>query len=150
MTPVWPLKGGGSGGNLTCFLHYPHMVSYYLPMQFIALNAILKKIIGGFTWSLSFLAGTCEKITHKSVNFHGSLPKSNQLAFLIAWTCVYNYKPLRSVDFAERQWWAGVPPKKTIFWSSDLDKDRRSNLSIWKNFPTPKVYNCQIWLKSFQ
>ena len=41
--------GGGGGGNLTCFLDSPHMVSYYLPIHFMALNAILKTIIGGFT-----------------------------------------------------------------------------------------------------
>ena len=40
---------GVGGGNLTCFLHSPHMVSYYLPIHFMALNAILKKIIEGFT-----------------------------------------------------------------------------------------------------
>ena len=58
------------------------MVSYYLPIHFMALNAILKKIIGGgggggggFTLILSFLIGTCEKITHKSVNFHQIAPK---------------------------------------------------------------------------
>ena len=34
-------------GNLTCFLDSPHMVSYYLPIHVMALNAILKKIIGG-------------------------------------------------------------------------------------------------------
>ena len=38
---------GGSGANLTCFLDSPHMVSYYLPIHFMALNAILKKIMGG-------------------------------------------------------------------------------------------------------
>ena len=37
----------GVGGNLTCFLDSPHMVSYYLPIHFMALNAILMKIIGG-------------------------------------------------------------------------------------------------------
>ena len=37
----------GSGGDWTCFLDSPHMVSYYLPIHFMALNAILKKIIGG-------------------------------------------------------------------------------------------------------
>ena len=42
--PCW-----GSGGNLTCFLDSPHMVSYYLPIHFMALNVILKKIIRGFT-----------------------------------------------------------------------------------------------------
>ena len=39
----------GVGGKLTCFLESTHMVSYYLPIHFMALNAILKKIIGGFT-----------------------------------------------------------------------------------------------------
>ena len=38
---------GGSGGNLTCFLDSPDMVSYYLPIHFMALNTILNKIIGG-------------------------------------------------------------------------------------------------------
>ena len=50
-------KGGGGGVRgvkLTGYLDSPHMVSYYLPVHFLALNAILKKIIGG-----------CQKITHK-------------------------------------------------------------------------------------
>ena len=48
MTPVWPIRGGGGRGvKLTGYLDSPHMVSYYLPVHFIALNAILKKIIGG-------------------------------------------------------------------------------------------------------
>ena len=34
---------GGGGGILICFLDFPHMVSYYLSIHFIALNAILKK-----------------------------------------------------------------------------------------------------------
>ena len=46
MTPVWPIRGG-RGVKLTSYLDSPHMVSYYLPVHFIALNAILKKIIGG-------------------------------------------------------------------------------------------------------
>ena len=63
--------------DLTCFLDSSHMVSYYLPIHFMALNAILKKIIGGFTWILSFLVkvGTYKKIAHKSVNFHRITPK---------------------------------------------------------------------------
>ena len=32
---------------MTGYLDSPHMVSYYLPIHFMALNAILKKIIGG-------------------------------------------------------------------------------------------------------
>ena len=51
------------------------MVSYYLPIHFMALNAILKKIIGGFTSILSFLGASCEKIAHKSVIFHQIAPK---------------------------------------------------------------------------
>ena len=54
------------------------MVSYYIPIHFMALNAILKKIKGGGGGDhriLSFLVGTCEKITHKSVNFHRIAPK---------------------------------------------------------------------------
>ena len=42
----------------------------------------------------------------------------------------------------------GCPPPNFFFCSCDLDKDQSSNLSMWKNFPTPKVYNCQIWLKA--
>ena len=42
LTPTW-----GSGGNLTCFLDSPHMVSYYPSIHFMAVNAILQKIIGG-------------------------------------------------------------------------------------------------------
>ena len=58
MTPVSPPTGGsgvggggggGGGGNLTCFLDSPHMVSYYLPIHFMVLKAILKKIVQGFT-----------------------------------------------------------------------------------------------------
>ena len=37
---------GGRGENLTCFLDSPHMVSYYLPIHFMALNVILTNIIG--------------------------------------------------------------------------------------------------------
>ena len=40
-------KGGGQGVKLTGYLDSPHMVSYYLPVHFIAVNAIFKKIIGG-------------------------------------------------------------------------------------------------------
>ena len=29
--------------------------------------------------------------------------------------------------------------KKNV-WSCDLDKGRRSNFTMWKNFPMPKVY----------
>ena len=46
MAPVWPIRGG-QGVKLTGYLDSPHMVSYYLPVNFMALNAILKKIIGG-------------------------------------------------------------------------------------------------------
>ena len=42
-------KGGGRGVKLTGYLDSPHMVSYYLQIHFMALNAILKKIIGGLT-----------------------------------------------------------------------------------------------------
>ena len=45
--PQFDLYRGIGGGNLTCFLDSPHMVSYYLPIHFMAVNAILKKIIGG-------------------------------------------------------------------------------------------------------
>ena len=45
MTPVWPIRGG-RGVKLTDYLDSPHMVSYYLPVHFMALYAILKKIIG--------------------------------------------------------------------------------------------------------
>ena len=38
---------GGPGVKLTGYLDSPHMVSCYRPVHFIALNAILKKIIGG-------------------------------------------------------------------------------------------------------
>ena len=38
---------GGRGVKLTSYLDSPHMVSYYLPVHFIALNAILKKMIWG-------------------------------------------------------------------------------------------------------
>ena len=38
---------GGRRGNLTWFLDSPYIVSYYLPIHFMALKAILKKIIGG-------------------------------------------------------------------------------------------------------
>ena len=38
---------GGRVVKLTGYLDSPHMVSYYLPVHFIALNAILKKIVGG-------------------------------------------------------------------------------------------------------
>ena len=41
--------GGGRGVKLTGYLDSPHMVSYYLPVHFMPLNAILKKIIGGLT-----------------------------------------------------------------------------------------------------
>ena len=34
-----PYRGNrGGGGNFTCFLDSPHTVSYYLPIQFMALN----------------------------------------------------------------------------------------------------------------
>ena len=51
---------------------------------------------------LNFLVGTYETITHKSVHFIGSFPKSGQLTFfLIVSTCLRNNKPLQLVDFAE-------------------------------------------------
>ena len=50
------------------------MVSYYLPIHFIALNAILKKIIGGVHMNF--------KLSDWSI-FIGLLPKSNQVTFLI-------------------------------------------------------------------
>ena len=46
------------------------MVSYYLSIHFMALNAILKHMIGGSHDFLSFLVGTWEKIAHEEVNFH--------------------------------------------------------------------------------
>ena len=55
----------GRGVKLTGYLDSPHMVSYYLPVHFIALNAILKKIIGGVGLNLRFQIGRCQKITHK-------------------------------------------------------------------------------------
>ena len=60
------------------------MVSYYLPVNFIALNAILKKIIGG-GWP-KFKAFRLEGVRKSLINetfFKGLLPKSNQLAFSI-------------------------------------------------------------------
>ena len=60
------------------------MVSYYLPVHFIALNAILKKIIGGVCLNLRL---SDWKVSEKSlINetfFKVLLPKSNQLAFSI-------------------------------------------------------------------
>ena len=46
MTPVSALRGG-RGGNLTGYFNSQHMVSQYLPIHFIALNPIIKEIIGG-------------------------------------------------------------------------------------------------------
>ena len=56
------------------------MVSYYLSIHFMALNAILKKIIGGGGGGggvhMNFkLSGWYEKIAHKSVIFHRIAPK---------------------------------------------------------------------------
>ena len=53
MTPVWPLQGGGGGGGggvkFDLLSRLSTYGSYYLPIHFMGLNAILKKIIGGFT-----------------------------------------------------------------------------------------------------
>ena len=72
------------------------MVSYYLPVHFIALNAILKKIIGrgggGGSWP-KLKAFRLEGVRKSLINetfFKGLLPKSNQLAFSIVG--VSNYK----------------------------------------------------------
>ena len=63
------------------------MVSYYLPVHFMALNAILKKIIGGGGGGgLKFKAFRLEGVRKSLINetfFKGLLPKSNQLAFSI-------------------------------------------------------------------
>ena len=61
------------GVNLTSFLDSLHMVSYYLPILFMALNATDKDIIGG-GWggggvNLSFMITTWYKNTHKSFNY---------------------------------------------------------------------------------
>ena len=74
-------------GNLTCFLDSRHMVSYYLPIHFMALNATLKKIIGGGGGHMNFklsswLVPARKSLINQSL-FIRSLPKSNQLAFLI-------------------------------------------------------------------
>ena len=50
------------------------MVSYYLSIHFMALNAIHKNMIGGSHYFLSFLVGACEKM--KKLIFIVSLPKS--------------------------------------------------------------------------
>ena len=59
------------------------MVSYYLPVHFMALNAILKKIIEGVDLNLRL---SDWKVSEKKslINetfFKGLLPKSNQLTF---------------------------------------------------------------------
>ena len=36
---------GGRGGNLIGYLDFPHMVSQYLPIHFVALNPIIKEIL---------------------------------------------------------------------------------------------------------
>ena len=38
-------------------------------------------------------------------------------------------------------WGGGGVLQKIVF-------DHVSNLSMQKNFPTPKVYNCQIWFET--
>ena len=38
-------------------------------------------------------------------------------------------------------------PKTLIFLAYRLDKGHRSNITMWKNFPTPKVYKYQKWLQ---
>ena len=60
------------------------MVSYYLPVHFMALNATLKKIIEGVL--PKFKAFRLEGVRKSLINetfFKGLLPKSNQLAFSI-------------------------------------------------------------------
>ena len=59
------------------------MVSYYLPVHFIALNAILKKIIGDWPKFKAFRLEGVRKSLINETFFKGLLPKSNQLAFSI-------------------------------------------------------------------
>ena len=82
MTPVWPIREG-RGVKLTGYLDSPHMVSYYLPVHFIALNAILKKIMGGWPKFKAFRLEGLRKSLINETFFKGLLPKSNQLAFSI-------------------------------------------------------------------
>ena len=66
------------------------MVSYYLPIHFMAVNAILKKIMGGgggggggggsHEFSAFWMIGVRKSLINQPF-FIGSLPKSNQLVF---------------------------------------------------------------------
>ena len=47
MTPVWPIRGGGGGGQgvkLTGYLDSPHMLSQYLLIYSEAIKATIKEI----------------------------------------------------------------------------------------------------------
>ena len=59
------------------------MVSHYLPVHFMALNAILKKTIGGLPKFKAFRLEGVRKSLIIETFFKGLLPKSNQLAFSI-------------------------------------------------------------------
>ena len=59
------------------------MVSYYLPIHFMALNTILKMIIGDSHEFEAFWLVPFRKLLINQSIFIGSLPKSNQLKFWI-------------------------------------------------------------------
>ena len=59
------------------------MVSYYLPVHFMALNAILKEDNRGVGLNLRLRLEGVRKSLINETFFKGLLPKSNQLAFSI-------------------------------------------------------------------
>ena len=101
------------------FLLPPNLLIY-----FMALNAILNKIIRVFTWILSFLVGTCEKIVHKSVKFYWIASKIWSANMFDSMNRCVKLQASAISRFCCGGM-TGRCTQKTIFWSCDIDKDQR-------------------------
>ena len=99
----------------------------------MSLNATEKEIIGGLWWISASCFLPCRKMAmNRSISVR-LVPKSNQLLFLILWM----HMPPAVNSFGWIAMTSGCT-RKNCFWSCDLDKGRRSSLSMWKIFPGPR------------
>jgi len=141
MTPV-STERGGQRENLTVFLESLFMAFYKMVLHFKAVNAIFKKIIGGFYEFSLWLQGGRKRVINRSFLVR-LLPKSNQLQFFIWEMNFPKYSPLLWTLLAEPRWRGGVL-WKLVFDHVTLIKVRGQVWPCGKIFPRLRY----MWAKN--
>ena len=80
---------------------------------------------------MSFLVSNCEEITHKSVSFHYIALKILSAHVFDSMNICMKLQTSVVSRLCRAVMMGGCTPKKLFFSSCDLDKDQRSNLSIY-------------------